>query len=483
MKQRAIDLGLIFIRLLLVTVAVFIIAPVASPWAMNSEVENTILYANTHQDMVVNKHPQPMMPLKPTQKFEVVKPLETVRQLVGQGNYKQARLILSAMEKASAKEGVPNLDFLEISFLYGLIEIGEGRSNLAVNRFEDILLDHPNLAHVRLELAKALFLGKQDNRAKYHFDLAGQGALPENTKKNIAKFLTQIQERKVLSFNFSFGLVPGSNINSATDNKTVDLFGLPFALDEEAQSRSGVGVMAGAGFEYYGKLKGNWRLSGNFQGQRYEYKGRGFDDTLVSAAIGPGLVLKNGFVNLQVIGLNRWFGGEKVNQGIGVRSYLVKRISNKRRMRISFRAQKFKFYPNPNRDGWTYTGAGGVQFGLDSSSFYEIYWGISREEAKIESLKNWALRIGLSYYKELKKGFTLRPYVEIQHRPFDAIQPAFGVKRKDWSITGGLDLTVRRWNWMGFAPYLSYSLTRNTSSIDINQFNRHRLETGLTRSF
>lgn len=474
-------------RLLLVGGVIFAFAPSMPVWAFDG-VANTsrvILtpLRNEPQDVAVKKHPTPVQPPKPTQRIVVVQPLETIRQLVGQGNFKQARLILSALEKAISSEGSPDIDPLEISFLYGLIEIGEGNHLLAINRFGDILLDHPNLVRVRLELARALFLEGHDNRAKYHFDLAGQGALPENAKQNIERFLTQIRERKVLTYNFSFGLVPDSNINSATDSQTVDLFGLPFALDEEAQSRSGIGVMAAAGVEYYGKLQGDWRLSGNFQAQRHEYKGKAFDDTLVSVALGPGRVLKDGFANLQVIGFNRWFGGEKFNQGLGVRSFFLKRISDKRRMRFSLRAQKFKFYQNPIRNGWTYTGTGGVQFGLDSSSFYEIYWGISREEARVKSLKNWALRTGLSYYKELKRGFTLRPFAEVQHRPFDAIQPAFGVKRKDWSLTGGFDVTVRRWNWKGFAPYLSYSLTHNSSTIDLFKYNRHRLETGLTRSF
>jgi hypothetical protein len=435
------------------------------------------------QDVSVKRHP------KPVQRIVVVNPLESIRQLVGQGNFKQARLILSAIEKAKSQPQAGQVgkrvkfDLTEISFLYGLIEIGEGTPKLAVKRFETILINQPNLVRVRLELARALFIDGQDVRAKYHFDLAGQGDLPAKAKENIGRFLAQIRERKAWAFSFTVGLAPDSNINTATDSDTVDLFGLPFSLDDDAQSRSGIGVMATSSVQYYGPLEGDWRLLGNAQGQRYDYGGSTFDDSLASSAIGVGKVLDNGFTSVQLTGFKRWFGGQAFNNGLGARGFWQMRLSDTRRLRLSVSTQKMTYDQNPVKDGWVYSSSAAMQLGLDSSSFIEASLGLSREEAQIAPQKSWAFRGELSYFKELPNGITIKPFAEAQYRPFDAVQPVFGLTRKDWALTGGVELTARKWNWKGFAPFISYAFTNNSSTIDLFKFNRHRVKLGFTRAF
>ena len=68
-------------------------------------------------------------------------------------------------------------------------------------------------------------------------------------------------------------------------------------------------------------------------------------------------------------------------------------------------------------------------------------------------------------------------------RPFDAVHPAFGLKRNDKLYEVDLQVVKRDFKVLGFAPYIDYTYTRNDSNISIYQFSRHRVGFGFTRFY
>ena len=107
--------------------------------------------------------------------------------------------------------------------------------------FRQILDHNPGLLRVRLELARTLFMAKRDEQADYHFQLAAGEHPPAQVMRNIIRFREAIRARRAWRFDFDFGFAPDSNINSATDKETVDIYGLPFKLDANGRARSGTG--------------------------------------------------------------------------------------------------------------------------------------------------------------------------------------------------------------------------------------------------
>ena len=111
--------------------------------------------------------------------------------------------------------------------------------------FRRILDRDPRLLRVRLELARTLFMERKDEQADYHFRLAAAEHPPVQVGATSLRFREAIRARRAWRFNVDFGFAPDSNINSATDKQTVDIYGLPFQLDPSGRARSGTGHFAG----------------------------------------------------------------------------------------------------------------------------------------------------------------------------------------------------------------------------------------------
>ena len=103
----------------------------------------------------------------------------------------------------------------------------------------------PRLLRVRLELARTLFMAKKDEQADYQFRLAAAEHPSALVARNIIRFREAIRARRAWRFSFDVGFAPDSNINSATDKETVDIYGLPFRLDSAGRARSGTGMFVG----------------------------------------------------------------------------------------------------------------------------------------------------------------------------------------------------------------------------------------------
>ena len=59
---------------------------------------------------------------------------------------------------------------------------------------------------------------------------------------NINRFLAAISSRKRLSTSVALAVATDTNVNAATNEESVEIFGLPFQLNEDARASSGVGL-------------------------------------------------------------------------------------------------------------------------------------------------------------------------------------------------------------------------------------------------
>ena len=148
----------------------------------------------------------------------------------------------------------------------------------AIRAFRIILLHRPNLTRVRLELARAFFLNRQDRLAKRHFDIVLADAPPPPVAANIQRFLTAMRARRRWSGYFNTVIAPQANINR---NTTILIpfapgVNLPFELNEE---ESGAGLITSLGGDYAHPLSMRWRLIGGVDFKRTEYAGHQFDET------------------------------------------------------------------------------------------------------------------------------------------------------------------------------------------------------------
>ena len=221
----------------------------------------------------------------------------------------------------------------------------------AVASYRHILETRPGLAGARLELARVLFergrcttppesllehlLGDDCDAAAHHFRRALAGGLPEEIAGAVSRFLAAVQQRKRVSGQLSFAIVPDSNANAATSARTFPsrirnpLTGesLEFRLGEEDRETSGLGAVLSASGQYLhplgvrpiGSLASRLRLGGSLY--RREYGGQRFDDMVLTVYTGPQLQFPRGIASLLLKADRRWSGvqAKPVTRGLGPR--------------------------------------------------------------------------------------------------------------------------------------------------------------------
>lgn len=402
--------------------------------------------------------------------------IAVAKRLIAAGQLDPARRLLEL-----SKETVP--DKTEVAFLLGTIAMAEKRHEDAIDIFRSILVDRPGLTRVRLELARALFLGRNDEAAEYHFRLALAEQPPGPVVQNIWRFLDTIRARKIWRYTLSISMAPDTNINAAPEDERVDLFGIPFILDEGAVEKSGVGFVASGGASYTPTLWGRTKLDSGVFARHSEYSSSTFDDTFVSGHIGPSFRWLKTRLRLSARGSYRWYGGDRYNRGIGFRASLSRDLSPKINLGASLGYDHVNYFTNDDLDGPVYSSLIALTYGLSSRSFLRGIFGASYEDARSRFFRNTELRAGVGYHREFPWGIIAYLQPEIVYNPYKGVQPAFGTKRTDWEYRAALSIVKRDISWLGLSPELRYTFVRNDSSIDFFSYTRHRVEIGVTKLF
>ena len=409
-------------------------------------------------------------------------PLATAGALIDRGQYDDAQVILDAIDQMPASDR-SKFNATERAFLRGRIAFGRKEYKTAIKYYEAILAQHPGAVRVRLELARALLMDGKYDRAERHFELVLAGDIPKNVATNINRFLEQIYSQRTWRFRFNVAVAPDTNINNATDSQTVDIFGLPFSLGNDARRNSGVGLFASGGVEYRPRLSDATRLLTNLQVQRTEYKGSQFDDMIVSGNLGPEITHGNVVLGVSGVGFRRWYGNRGYNSALGAQFNLTARLTRVFGIGVTMLAEDVHYDLDPSRSGPLISTVLSGYVSLTPASSIRPYIGLNREFARANFQRNTAYRVGFDYYREFPWGITLTVSPDFVVRPFDAMQPAFGVTRHDRLYEVSTQIVKRDFKILGFAPYIDYTFTHNYSNISLYKFSRHRIGFGFTRFY
>lgn len=412
----------------------------------------------------------------------ITNPLGAASALIDRGRYDEASLILDAIDKMPARDRA-KFDVTERAFLRGRIAFGKGDFKTAIQYYEAILAKHPEVVRVRLELARSLLMDGQYDRAERDFEFVLAGDVPPNVAANINRFLEQIYARRTWRFRFNMAVAPDTNINNATDSATVDIFGLPFSLGQDARRTSGIGLFASGGVEYRPRLNNQVRLLTNLQAQRTEYKGKQFDDTIVSGSLGPEITEGRTVWSVTGTGFRRWYGTSGYNTGVGAQLDVTTRLTGTFGIELNLLAEDVHYDQDPGHSGPLLSTLVSGIFSLTPASSLRLRVGLNREFTHANFQRSTAYRVGFDYYREFPWGMTVTVSPDFVYRPFDAVHPAFGVKRSDKLYEVDVQILKRDFKVFGFAPYINYSFTRNVSNVSIYRFSRNRVGFGFTRFY
>ncbi len=422
-----------------------------------------------------------------TQRVLVLAPLKTLRQYIDRGQIAEAHSVLEALTRAIRQEGqtlrITPQEWIELEFLRGRLAAAEGIYNAAVTIFENILSRYPDIARVRLELGLALYNLKLDQRARYQFDLALQATLPPKAIERVEGVKDAIYRRRKWQVRTKIAIVPDSNINAATDDRTVSLFGLPFTLNEDATEQSGIGGLVELNVTHTAGLGKQLTLVSDASVRRIEYGGSRFDDTIVSFYSGPQYRSNISNVSLRFGGFRRWFGEGGFNKGAGGQLAIFRRIGRKWASGINSSLFWVDYDLLPARNGFSVQAEPFAVRSIGASGQIRAHLTYSRDFAKEKNQASITYQYGLSFRRELPWDIRLGLHAALGTRRFQAAQLSFGLRRRDEFYSAGLDLAFRKIQILGAALELSYKFQKADSNISLFSYTRHRFEAGLTKEF
>jgi len=409
--------------------------------------------------------------------------LAIARELINSGQYDGAKTILAGLAVVPEEE----IDSTEREFLIGLVALQQEDFAAAEKIFRRILNDQPELVRVRLELARSLFGLRRDRAAAYHFRQALASDLPAVTKRNIRAFLAMIERRRVWSVSASASIVPDTNVSAGPRNAAIDLMGLPFELNEDGLARSGVGLSSGLNLAVFPRIAKHWRLEARASAAFTDYSNREFDDLNIAGEAGVRYEQKGLSASVLATAGRRVFGGSGFNRSIGGRAAVQLGLTRRTVAQLSGGGAHVRYDDNPLRDGPVYYTGIGLQHAVDRRSRVRGTLTVTREQTSEPVLQNTTVQLRTGLQRELPWGVTLEAGPDVYFRQFDdpdALSPGEEpIRRRDWSYGATVNITKRDWDLYGFAPVITYQYLRNESTSDQFDFNRHRVNFGLTRTF
>jgi hypothetical protein len=349
--------------------------------------------------------------------------------------------------------------------------------------FRRILDRNPGLLRVRLELARTLFIETKDEQADYQFRLAAAAHPPATVARNIVRFREAIRARRSWRFNFDVGIAPDSNINSATDKQSVDIYGLPFQLDPNARARSGTGVFAGGDASIRLNRFGKVPIYFGTYGRWLHYRDHRFDDVYAGAEAGPEFRLAGGRLRTTATGLERWYGQRSLVSSFGTHLDYEKLVGDKWTVDGDLLVRHNDYARRRDVDGWDAEARASANRPLGRTTLGFGYAGIEHNWANDPGQAFWRAQAGLGILKEI--GWGLRPQltIDVARQVGDGPLAPFGTTRRDWLLQGSFSIYKRDWNVAGFAPSLSLTATRNFSTLSLYDEKRVRGEIRLTKAF
>jgi hypothetical protein len=356
------------------------------------------------------------------------------------------------------------------------------RTDEAIAMLEQRLAKNRDDAVARFQLGEIHFAAHRDRAAALAYRLALAGRLDLTRGRIISARLSQIEDRRDLILSISASVAPDSNINGATSASTVELFGLPFNLSDDARRRDGVSATLAVSAERRLRLPGPLSVRNGVALALVETSGRAFDQSQLALFSGPSVRLANhGQVSLLATYRRMTLGGAPFETWRGVKGEIEGFATPRNYWSGSIHLDRID--GRRAQDGWSY--------GLDASRTHLLgpssLW---RAGATLElrdtpgfdaSFTDARLSGGRLFSLPLSVQAFAEPYA--RQRRFAQVSALYGVRRIDHEVGANLRLSKRDWVVMGAFPFAQATLSKSASNVSLGRYSRQRLEFGFTRDF
>ena len=403
--------------------------------------------------------------------------LEAARAALAQGNVDDAAFLLDGI-------GPGEGDIDAVDFLHGTVALLRGEWQAAIERFRTILARNPDLLRVRLDLAFAYFNAGEDGSAAHHFRQAlGAEDLPPAARARALAFLDLIRRRKTWSVTGSLALAPDTNINNATSARSVELFGLPAQLSEDARETSGIGLNANIGGGYEARLAPDLRFRTSASLRTRTYEDSQFNDRTLSLRAGPRFLFDRFDLRPELTAQGRELGGDTYSRALGLTLSSDWLIAPAWRLSGSLGAERVS-YETFLGDGTIYAATLGLGHAFDQATLLRADASARREDVESDAYSWREYVMELSATRELPAGFVVTAGPSYRWRAYGA--PLLSLSREareDATLAGRITVSNRHIEMFGFMPEITVRYEERDSNVDLYDYDRVVGEFGVVRTF
>jgi outer membrane protein len=382
-------------------------------------------------------------------------------------------------------------------FIQGLVLESKGDLTGAVKNYRAALARDPSLTLVRVQLAQALTALGQDDSAKHNLKLLESEAPDDQVAANIRSIVENIDAKRPLTFNGFLSVAPSTNLNNGSSHKSSfsanPVFGTDGAyidISANSQRRSGVGAAMGVSADYTKRLGNHFEalLGADVAAQIYA------DRDYNSASFGQSAELRyhlsNGFFGLGAVAnqsidpnAHRPFSEGMTYHSYGPRVSALHFFGAHDILHASATYEWRDYAHSTALDGTALLSDVSLNHGFNATFNVTLNAGFDKVDSNHKDLSYSTYYGGVGFYKELPLGINLNGNAQARISKFDDVNPLFFVTREDQRYIGSVALTKRDLNFMGFAPALSYTYTRNVSNIAAYDYDSHEVDFRLTKDF
>lgn len=377
------------------------------------------------------------------------------------------------------------------AFLSALTALDSGAPRQAIPVFLDILAAHPDLARVRLELGRAFFADRQWSNARREFLLALSADLPDPVRRNVLRFIREIDARRGLDWTLSVSL---TELRGSEDFRTdsIDLnFGgttLPFSLSRSDERELGLTFSASASLRTdLSALNGSAFTTGGF-GEVFTFgdyaQTASLRDISYGARAGLRFAAARTTSSVALSATRRDVGAQHFEDRTALELGFERRGATGLSV---FGTSSYVYVDNASRD--TLDGnAIFAELGLRRSIGGTALIGISvfgearRTDFKFEAYN----RVGVTLFGsvEARFGLSIRPSVTLARRDFLTPNPLFVDNPDERDLLGRLrvektDLIFGN----GLSPFVEIEARAVTSGVEAFSYTSRDFRIGLRRAF
>ena len=370
----------------------------------------------------------------------------------------------------------------EARYRKGLMLADLGRFEDAAMAFRAVLNEKPDAIAARLELARMLAALGMENDARRELRQAQAAGIPPEAAPMVEQFAAALRSPKRFGGSFELSLAPDSNINRATQARTLDTIIAPLTLSDDARAQSGLGVHTAG--QAFAKLPLTSRLSllPRVAGMANLYGDDQFNDVSTSALLGVEWRGRTDRFSPSIGATYRWFGGERYARTQTVSVDWVRGIDARSQLVISASASDASYDQNSLQDGRIYDGSASYERALSTTSGVILTGSTPRQTAQDPGYSTWAAGASAGVWRETRWG-TAFASAGLRRTVGDERLFLFPERREEWLVTAKASMTFRALSVARLAPIVRVTFEQNASTVGIYDYNRLAMEVGFTRAF